>query len=444
MIDRIPPHNLEAEQSVLGAILLENKSIKKILDILNPNDFYKDAHKKIFNTMQFLHSRKDAIDTVSVMDTLSKEGQLESIGGGSYLSRLMDFIPTSGEIKTHAKIVKEKSQRRTIMRAALKVLNEIDNAEVGALRAQLKSSIKETNEKTEIIPSFKISQEVKNYIEEVAKKPDHVTGIPTGFKKIDFLTGGFQSTDLIVLAGRPGMGKSALKGNIAVNASTAGYPVGLFELEMDLKQTGIRFLSDISNIPLWNLRHGIINKFNEDYESAVAEFAELPIYCCFESSMSLEKIMSYVEVMVEEYKVKLIAIDYLQLITPSVRGRAREAEVAEISRVLKSMAKEFNVPFLCLAQLNRSCEARENKRPLLSDLRESGAIEQDADVVIFLYRDDYYYQNSSHAGITECRFAKGRHIGTGTIKLQWQPDCTSFRDLDEEKTALLKNKNQRG
>jgi len=427
MNGKIPPHSLDAESSVLGAILIDDKSFKKIG--LTPDDFYKTAHQKIYRAMQVLKSRRETIDLLTMTDLLTKEGNIGEIGGATYLSSITNTMPTSAQIKTHAGIVKEKSQRRALMRSAIDVISNIEDADVDKLKAFVRAGLKETRTVGGVITARELATETSTYVEEISKSPNHIVGMPTGFHDVDKAMGGIKKTNLIIVAGRPGMGKSAFMGNIVLNVAKAGHPVGVFELEMGRTEIGIRHLSDIGKIPSLSLNQGFIKDYGEDFVQATRKLAELPIYYCFDGVITIDRIMQYVEGMVEDYGIKLVAIDYLQLITPAQKNRSREVEVAEISKTMKQIAKEYDVAVICLAQLNRGCEARDDKRPFLSDLRESGGIEQDADSVIFLYRDAYYKKDIDNTNEAECIFAKGRHMKTGAVKMQWQPEYTRFKSL---------------
>lgn len=429
LLDRLPPQNLEAEQGVLGAILLENKVIGKAS--LNPTEFYKPAHQKIFTAMHELRQANEPIDLIALTEKLNNKNQLEEIGGASYLSTIVSLTPTSANIEYHAKIVKDKAHRRFLMQTAHQILSMVHDDDIDRIRQLIKLGIRETRGKTQIITARDLTKETIEHIESIIEKGSRITGLPSGFIDIDEHTSGFHEGEFIVLAARPGMGKTALADNMAINIAMNGDPVGIFSLEMSEKQSGVRHISNLGSIPNKSLRFGNMGK--EYYRAtinAAGRLANLPMYFCFEGSITVHQIWDHVEEMVEEFGVKMIFVDYLQLIQVSARKTSeREREVAEISRTFKHMAKAFHIPIMCLAQVNRSCETRQNKRPMLSDLRESGAIEQDSDVVMFIYRDEYYNSKSQDKGVAEIIFAKGRHFNVCTKELSWQEEMTRFRDL---------------
>lgn len=431
-LDRLPPQNIEAEQAVLGAIILVNKAMRKIG--LMPDDFYKESHKQIFIAMLKLRQENIPIDLVNLTEILSKHGMIDRCGGGSYLSTIANMVPTAANIKHYADIVKEKSNLRKVIIGASDIVNKAydENIDIDSLKHSIKDIIRETRGETKIITSRDLAKQTVDYVDLVYGKGNKCTGIPSGFFDIDERTGGFQNGELTVLASRPGVGKTALMDNIAINIATNGLPVGIFNLEMTEQQSGIRHIADIGSIPSKGLRTGCLD--NDHYKAVVnaaGKLASLPLFYCFDGNLNINQIWDHSEEMVEEHGVKKIFLDYLQLIRSFGKVFDREQVVSEISRTLKLMAKTFNIPVTVLSQLNRSCESRTNKRPLLSDLRESGSIEQDADVVIFIYRDDYYNPKSKEKGKAELIFAKARSFQVGIEELAWQDSMTRFRNIDK-------------
>ncbi len=422
---RLPPQDIEAEKNLLGAILLDAGLMKKIN--LEPLDFYKQAHQHIFRAMQGL----DDINIITVSDGLSQSERLDSAGGASYISELANLLPVNP--LSCEKIIQEKSDRRKIMQSAIQVMSEIDTADIDDLMKI--SRVKARNNGVKIVSSKELSAITIDYVDRVMKSPDHIVGIPSGFMDLDAHTSGFQKSDFIILAGRPSMGKSLLKGNIALNC---GVPVGIFEFEMGEEQNGLRYFSSLYDINHESLRLGRLNR--EEYQKTInsaVKFAGLPIHQTFDTNLPIETIKRVTRQMVDDYGIELMMIDYLQLI-PTDRSKNKEEEVGHIANCLKGLAKELKIPIIALAQLNRDCEKRNPKKPIpmLSDLRESGNIEQAADIVMFLYRDDYYasLQNrtSSEQGIARVIIAKSRNSRTGTVKLQWAAKYMKLRDLKKE------------
>lgn len=431
-LHKLPPQSIEAEQAVLGAIMLDDKAIRKIS--LIPDDFYRESHKQIFIAMLKLRQNNIPIDLLNLSEILNKHGLIDKVGGDSYISFIAGNIPTSANIKSHSEIIKEKSNLRKVINGATNIISKAyeEDIDINELKNIIKDIIRETRGETKIITSNDLAKKTVDYIDTIFGKENKCTGIPSGFFDIDERTGGWQDGEFNIIAARPGMGKTALMDNMAVHIASQQIPVGIFNLEMTEQQSGIRHIADIGSIPLKGLRLGRMS--NDHYKrmcTAAGNLADLPIYYCFNSNLNINQIWDHTEEMVEEHGVKKIYLDYLQLIRALGKTYDREREVSEISRTLKDMAKTFGISVTCLAQLNRSCEARNNKRPLLSDLRESGSIEQDADVVMFIYRDEYYNSKSKYKGIAEIIFAKARGFEVGIEKLAWQEEMTRFRDLEK-------------
>jgi len=411
--DNINPHNLEAEQQILGAILIENNLIRKI-DI-GIEDFYAQKHKQIFQAMIQLDMDGLPIDMISL-----KEKGIDDL---SFLSSLAMNIVTTANIDYHSKIVKEDANKRKLRTVCLKALSDIPEQTIdtvlGEMRGGISSLVKGRG--SNIISCREIALELNEFIERRAKNQHSLSGVPSGFSDLDELTDGFQGGEQIIIAARPGVGKSSLAMACAENA---GVPVGVISIEMGGHQLGIRTLSSLSQVELWRLRKGILSDLNwAQVRSGLVSLSELPIYFSFSSKTTIE-IERTITQMLEAFDCRMIIVDYLQL-TKGSEPKKREQEVAEVSRTLKLEAVANNIPIISLSQLNRQVEQRENKRPILSDLRESGAIEQDADVVIFLYRE------KPDSPVMEVNIAKGRNCGLGSLKLYFNADTMTFRPYQD-------------
>lgn len=425
---KILPSNIEAEQSVLGAIMIDDSAFAKSLKILSHDDFYKKAHSIIFLAMQTLHQKKEPIDLVTLSAFLTAIDELQIIGGSPYLCALASQIPTSANISYHAKIVKEASQKRQVIKACFALAENIYqdnniNAEISRHRAELNNIL--TSSSQSLISMSQIASKVQNFIETRSKHTDNLYGITSGFADIDNLTDGFQRGDLIIIGGRPSMGKSCFAMNIIENCNV---PAGVISLEMTDTQMGIRTLASLCGVNINSLRKGFIRREEwNDIAEATSRMANMPVHFSFTARRTADIERRIIE-LIEDKKVEIIVIDYLQL----VRGdstRQREREIADISIMLKGMAVDCQIPIIALAQLNRDVERRENKRPIMADLRESGSLEQDADIIAFLYRDEYYNKNSEDKGVAEIIIAKGRNIGTDVIKLNFFADRMKFENL---------------
>lgn len=431
-INLVMPQSLEAEEAVLGAILLDGKSFVAANKILTAEDFYRNKHGIIYQAMCALHAENQPIDIITVFDYLNKTNQAEAVGGLAALSQMANSVLTSTHIKYHAGIVKEKSKKRSVIVSCRKTMQAMYDDEDFAIhfnahRLRLNSLTLDTSD---AIASMKdVAKEIIAFVERRHSSKHDLSGIKSGLMELDDLTDGFQSGDLIVIGARPGMGKSLFAMTILKNS---GIPAGFVSLEMSSHQIGIRLLSSTSNVPMWNLRKGIIQKGQwVDVMRGGSDMATLPIYFSFTArkARDIEKVI--VE-MIEKYGIKIVCVDYLQLIRSDGSKQNREREIAEISCMLKSIAVDYQIPVIAVAQLNRELEKRENKRPILADLRESGAIEQDADVVIFLYRDEYYSPNSKYKGIMEVIIAKGRNTARGMVKVAFNTDTMKISNLLEE------------
>ncbi len=440
-VDKLPPQSIEAEQAVLGAIIIDGESLTKVVDILTPEDFYRDAHKKIYQSMLDLFDRNEPVDLITITEYLRGKGELDEVGGLSYLSNLATVVPTSANIKYYAKLIREKALLRAVVRACReiesKIYEEPDDAEEIIDYAEKRIfEISDKRINTTFSPMKDVMKHTFSLLESLYDKKSVITGVPSGFKDLDELTSGFQPGDLIIIGGRPGMGKTAFSLNIAQHVGAElGEPVAFFSLEMTKEQLAMRLLSSMSMINFSALRRGFVSKKEwERLTETAVKLSEAPIYIDDSSGMTVLEIRAKARrLKMEHGRLALVIIDYLQL----MRGRAsydvREQEIAEISRSLKAMAKELKVPVIALSQLNRDVEKSSNKRPSLANLRESGAIEQDADVIIFLYRDEVYNKkNPANKGKAEVIVAKQRNGPTDVVKLTYLSEYTRFLDFTDQ------------
>ena len=437
-LHRVPPQNLDAEKSVLASILIDNDNMARALEVLTPEDFYKLGHARIFQAMVGLYERAEPIDLITVTNYLAKAEELETLGGALYLSELVSEIPTSANIVYHCKIVKEKSVLRTLIKAAAEITSlcfeeeyfideTLDRAE------QLVFSISEHRVKTSFVPVKDVIKDTIQLVHNLFDRKEGISGLPTGFIDLDMLTTGFYPGDLIILGARPSMGKTALCLNIAQQVGIQEQmPVAIFSLEMSKEQLVMRILCSEAEVDSKKIRSG--HHSREDFlklTNAASRLSEAKIFID-DSNNSVLEMRAKARRLKSEHGLGLVIIDYLQLMSSTRGGKgneSREREIAEISRSLKALAKELNVPIIALSQLNRGVEARVDKRPNLSDLRESGAIEQDADVILFLYRDEYYNtDDKSNKGLVELDLAKQRNGPTGVVKLTFIHEYTTFRN----------------
>ena len=435
-LDRIPPQNVEAEQFILGAVLLENEAIAAVIERIGPGDFYKDAHKKIFISMLDLYEKNEPIDLITLTEQLSKKEQLESIGGASYLSTIVGLVPTAANARYHSKIVKEKSVLRSLIHTATEIVTMSYDAEqsVNELLDKAETKIFAISEKAVGQTYVHIKHVVKDTIELVDRlfdKKERITGLPTGFLDLDEATTGFHPGDLVVIGARPGMGKTAFGLNIIAHAALVEKrPIAVFSLEMTKEQIVLRMLCSEAEVDSKAVRSGYHSK--EDYRklvNAAGRLSEAPIYID-DTFNSVLDIRAKARRLKAEHGLGLIVIDYLQLMSGVGSYTAREQVISEISRSLKALAKDLSVPVIVISQLNRSCEQRgDDKHPIIADLRESGAIEQDADTILFLYREDYYKKDEAPKGIADLDIAKQRNGPTKRIHLAFIDKYTRFQNL---------------
>ncbi|MCM3672714.1 MULTISPECIES: replicative DNA helicase [Peribacillus] len=436
--DRIPPQNIEAEQAVLGAIFLEPSSLTVTSEVLIPEDFYRSSHQKIFNVMLKLNDEGKAVDLITVTEELAATKNLEEVGGVSYLSELAGSVPTAANIEYYARIVEEKSLLRRLIRTATNIAQEgySREDEVEELLGEAEKTIMEVAQRKNSGAFQNIKDVlVRTYdnIEILTTRKGDVTGIPTGFAELDRMTAGFQRNDLIIVGARPSVGKTAFALNIAQNVATKTEEnVAIFSLEMGAEQLVMRMLCAEGNINAQNLRTGSLT--DEDWRKltmAMGSLSNAGIYIDDTPGVRIGEIRSKCRRLKQEHGLGMILIDYLQLIQGDGRsGDNRQQEVSEISRSLKALARELQVPVIALSQLSRGVEQRQDKRPMMSDIRESGSIEQDADIVAFLYRDDYYDKESENKNIIEIIIAKQRNGPVGTVSLAFVKEYNKFVNLE--------------
>jgi replicative DNA helicase len=436
--DRLPPQNIEAEQAVLGAIFLEPSSLTVASEVLIPEDFYRAAHQKIFNAMLKLNDEGKVVDLVTVTEELAAAKLIEDTGGVSYLSELASSVPTAANIEYYAIIVEEKSLLRRLIRTATEIASDgySREDEVEALLSEAEKNILAVAQRKNAGSFHNIKDVlVRTYdnIEEMHNRVGDITGISTGFAELDRMTAGFQRNDLIIVGARPSVGKTAFALNIAANVATkTNENVAIFSLEMGAEQLVMRMLCSEGNIDAQRLRTGSLT--DDDWGKltmAMGSLSNSGIFIDDTPGVRISDIRSKCRRLKQEHGLGMILIDYLQLILGSGRsGENRQQEVSEISRSLKQLARELQIPVIALSQLSRGVEQRQDKRPMMSDIRESGSIEQDADIVAFLYRDDYYDKESENKNIIEIIIAKQRNGPTGTVSLAFVKEYNKFVNLE--------------
>ncbi|MHB8829002.1 MAG: replicative DNA helicase [Syntrophales bacterium] len=437
-LHKIPPQNLEAEQSILGGILLDNQALNAVMEVLTQSDFYSDAHRKIFASIIELNNRSEPADLITLSNIMKDQKKLDQVGGISYLASLVDNVGSAANIAYYAKIVKEKSILRSMIGAATEILNNSYDVgtDVDQILDKAEHVIFEISE-NKIRPSFSPIREILKdsfqTIEKLYANKELITGVATGFDKLDEITSGLQRSDLIIIAGRPSMGKTAFALNIAQYAALeTGVPVAIFSLEMAKEQLVMRMLAAEARVDSQRLRKGFLGETDwPRLTDAAGHLSDAPIYIDDTPAITVIEMKAKSRRLKAENGLGLIVLDYLQLMRGSAYRDSREQEISEISRSLKALAKELSVPVIALSQLNRKVEDRTNRRPMMADLRESGAIEQDADVIAFIYRDDVYNKSEDNPekGIAEIIIGKQRNGPTGIVKLAFQEKYTRFENL---------------
>jgi len=438
-LNKLPPQNIEAEESILSAILIDNSTLLDILEFLTPEDFYRTAHQKIFSAVTELFSKNEPVDLVTLANKLTESGQLEDAGGAAYLSKLVDTVPLAVNARHYAKIIHDKASLRRLIEKSNSVVKKCfeDRGNVDDIIDFAESSIFEISGDKGRQAFSTIGELVGYNIDALVERQDNksiLTGVPSGFTRLDELTSGFQRSDLIILAARPAMGKTSLALNIARNAAIdANVPVAVFSLEMSKEQLSMRLLTAEARIDASRLRTGFFNK--DDWvklTNAASVLQQAPIYIDDSHSISTFDIRAKSRRLKMDKGLGLIIVDYLQLMKSHIHSERRDLEISEMSRSLKGLAKELDVPVIALSQLNRMLEQRSDKRPMLSDLRESGALEQDADVVTFIYRDEVYNkdENNPNRGKAEIILGKQRNGPVGTAYLTFLNSYTRFENLE--------------
>lgn len=433
---KVPPQQIEAEQSLLGGILIDNGGLPSALEILRGDEFYRDTHRIIFRAVLELFERNEPADLVTVVDLLNQKDQLDAVGGASYLASLLEAVPSASNVPVYARIVNEKALLRRLIQASNEVISWCYGGgksieEILDLAEAAIFSVTQNRIRSSYYPLKEIIKKSIESIERFQEYREMVTGVSSHFKDLDKLTAGFQPSDLIIIAARPSMGKTAFALNIARNAAVdSGVPVGIFSLEMSKEQLVMRMLCSEARVDSHKIRSGFLSQQEcAKLLKAAGSFSEVPMYIDDTPAISALELRAKARRMMADRGLGLIIVDYLQLMRGREGTERREQEISEISRSLKALAKELNIPVIALSQLNRKVEERHNKRPVLSDLRESGAIEQDADVIAFIYRDEVYNPGTTDKGIAEISIGKQRNGPTGEVKLAFINAYTRFENL---------------
>jgi len=446
---KLPPQSLEAEMSILGGILIDNDAINRVLEMLTPEDFYRESHRKIFLAMMKLSDLREPCDLITMTDMLKKAGELEEIGGAAYLATLVDYVPTAANVAYYCKMVKEKSTNRKLISVATEIVSRgyDEQADVEELLDKAQKEIYEISEnksRPQYVPVQSVLKEAFNILKNLHDQKEHVTGVPTGYVDLDHKTAGFQPGNLIIVAARPSMGKTTLALNIAQYASAESkkkVPSVIFSLEMGKEELVMRFLASIARVDFGRMRTGHFH--DSDWPRltrAAGILHDAKIFIDDSPSISVLELRSKARRLKSEHDIGLVIVDYLQLMKGSNNPESRQQEISEISRSLKALAKELNVPVVALSQLNRELEKRADKRPMMSDLRESGAIEQDADVIMFVYREAVYGEEcgkpdppcgKGHERNAEIIIGKQRNGALGTIELTFIGEHTRFENRSD-------------
>lgn len=435
-LQKVPPQNLEAEMAVLGSMLLDEEAISVAAEKLNSESFYKDSHRKIFQTTLSLYNANKAVDLITLTDELKVAGLLDQVGGVSYITSLVNAVPTAANISHYVSIVKEKSILRALINNSTRIVslcyeseNNVD--EVMDQAEKLVFEISDVQSRGTYIHLKEIVKESIETIDKLYQKKAHVTGIPTGYIDFDIKTAGLQPSDLIIIAGRPSMGKSALALGIAEYAGVVEkIPVGIFSLEMSKEQLAQRLLCSHAKVDAHKVRTGFLATSDWPRLTAAAgKLSEAPIYIDDTPAISAMELRAKARRLKSHHNIQMIILDYLQLMRGSTHIESRQQEISEISCALKALARELSIPVIAISQLSRAVESRNDHRPQLSDLRESGAIEQDADVVVLILREEYYSPTPDNQGIAEVIIAKQRNGPVGSLKLAFLKEYTRFENI---------------
>jgi replicative DNA helicase len=436
ILEKIPPQNLEAEMAVLGSMLIEEDAIPLVLEIMDEDYFYKDAHKKIFSSIIKLYDSNREVDLITLTNELKRQGYLEDVGGASYLTALTSLVPTAANVQYYARIVKEKFILRSLINTATQIVADSFNtqADTDQLLDKAERLIFEISTHKVEKEVIKLSEIIKDSIEAIDslyQRKANITGIPTGFHEFDIRTAGLQSSDLIVVAGRPSMGKSAFACCVIEHVGVIEkLPVAIFSLEMSKEQLVQRMLCSHARVEAHKVRTGFLSQSDwPKLVSAAGKLSEAPIFIDDTPGISVLELRAKARRLKSRHDVKLFIVDYLQLMQGLAKAENRQQEIAEISRSIKALARELKVPIVAISQLSRAVEARTDHRPQLSDLRESGAIEQDADVVALLLREEYYNPTEENKGTAELIIAKQRNGPVGSMRLAFMKEYTRFENL---------------
>ena len=436
-LEKIPPQNLDAEQSVLGAMLIDQEAVIKTIEVLQPQDFYRDANGRIFEAIVSLFDRSEPVDLITLSEELRQTGMLDQVGGVSYVAGLANSVPTSANVEHYARIVEEKSLLRRLINVSTRIaqLGYEGEEEVEALIDRAEQMVFELAQRkthSAFMPFKTVLMQTFDRIEYLYRHKGETTGVPSGFSELDKMTSGFQPSDLIILAARPSMGKTAFCLNIAQNAAIRKkLPIAIFSLEMSREQLVTRILCGEAMVDQQKVRTGQLE--DEDWQKlshAAAPLAQAPLFIDDSAGISVVEMRAKCRRLKTEHGLSMIVIDYLQLMQGGRKTENRQQEISEISRSLKSLARELQVPVIALSQLSRAVESRQDKKPMMSDLRESGSLEQDADLVMFIYRDEYYNPDTDRRSRADIIIAKQRNGPVGSVELGFVREYTKFVNLD--------------
>ena len=436
-MDRLPPQDLGAEQGVLGGMMLSKDAIADVVEKLRSNDFYRPAHELLYEAIIDLYGRGEPADFVTVADALREKGNLEKVGGAPYLADLIDAVPTAANAGFYAEIVAERATLRRLVEAGTRIVQlgfAADGGEVDAAVNEAQAQVYSVTDRTKSEDYVKLSEVIEptmDFIEMLQSRGGQVNGVPTGFAEFDELTQGLHPGQMIIFAGRPAMGKTTLGMDVMRSAAIHnGMASAIFSLEMDRQEIMMRIMAAEAQVPMSRLRDGTVD--DQDWERlarATTRFMDAPLYIDDSANMTLMEIRAKCRRLKQKADLKLVVIDYLQLMSSGKRVESRQQEVSEFSRALKLLAKEIEVPVIAISQLNRGNEQRTDKKPMMSDLRESGSIEQDADLIVLIHREDYYEKESARAGEADLIVAKHRNGATKTIPVAFEGHYSRFKDM---------------
>ncbi len=442
-LEKLPPQNLEAEQALLGSMFLDKEAIGISIEHIRPDYFYKQSHKEIFEAIVDLYDSNQAVDLVTVTDKLQKNGKLELVGGATYLTDIADSVPTSANVEHYAFIVKEKYILRSLISASTKIISQSYQSEVEAVEVLDKAEqaifkIASGRVEGSSVAIKDIIQDSIETIDNLYQRKENVTGVPTGFKDFDVITAGLQQSDLIIIAGRPSMGKSALAACIIEHVSiNQELPVAIFSLEMAKEQLVQRILCSHAKVNIHKVRTGFLSQSDwPKLTNAAGKLSEAPIYIDDTPGISALELRAKARRLKSRYSIQLLVLDYLQLMRGSSNSENRQNEISEISHSLKALARELSIPVIAISQLSRAVESRQGNRPQLSDLRESGSIEQDADLVTLLLREEYYNPTEENKGLAELIIAKQRNGPVGSVNLAFLKEYARFESLSQKEVLI--------